>query len=262
MVIRKGDDRMLEVQGITKSFGGLPVLNGVDLSVHKGDVAVILGPSGSGKTTLLRCMNYLERSDEGLMRFDNVVYQMNCISKADIAGIRRKTAFVFQDYNLFRNKTVLENVTEGLIVARKMPKRMADKIGGQVLEKVGMSPYKDYYPQQLSGGQQQRVAIARALATSPEIIFFDEPTSALDPELTEEVLAVIKRLAGEGMTMLIVTHEMDFARQVATQVIFMEQGFVVEKGSAEHIFTSPIHARTRRFLQLTGRQANVQCLAN
>ena len=173
----------------------LHVLNGVDLSVEKGDVVAILGPSGSGKTTLLRCLNFLETADSGTLVFDGESFDLGRISRADIARLRKKTAFVFQNYNLFRNKTALQNVTEGLIVARRMPKEQADEIGRRMLEKVGLADRADYYPRQLSGGQQQRVAIARALATDPEIIYFDEPTSALDPELTGEVLSVMRQLA-------------------------------------------------------------------
>lgn len=242
---------MLEVQNIQKSFGGVPVLKGVSLRVEQGDVVAILGPSGSGKTTLLRCMNFLEKADGGTLCFDGETFQLGRVSKKDIARLRRKTSFVFQDYNLFLNKTALQNVTEGLIVARKMPKAQAVKIGKQALDKVGMSNRYDHYPHQLSGGQQQRVAIARALATEPEIIYFDEPTSALDPELTGEVLACMRQLADEGMTMLVVTHELGFARTVSNKVIFMEDGAVVEQGSAEALFEHPKEERTRSFLQLS-----------
>ena len=240
---------MLEVRNVKKSFGDLEVLKGVDLTVEQGDVVAILGPSGSGKTTLLRCINFLETADSGEMIFDGESFSMNRISKKDIARLRKKTAFVFQNYNLFRNKTALENVTEGLIVARKMPKAQAVEIGEQALKKVGLSDRSSHYPDQLSGGQQQRVAIARALATNPEIIYFDEPTSALDPELTGEVMSVMRQLADEGMTMLVVTHEMSFARNVSNQVIFMEIGVVVESGPSREFFTSPRQERTRAFLR-------------
>ena len=211
----------MDIQNIKKSFGTLEVLKNVNLSVEQGDVVAILGPSGSGKTTLLRCINFLEQADEGTLVFDEIPYELGRISKKDMAGIRKKTAFVFQNYNLFRNKTALQNVTEGLIVARKMPRAQAEVIGRQALDKVGLSDRYDYYPSQLSGGQQQRVAIARAVATEPEIIYFDEPTSALDPELTGEVLSVMRQLAEEGMTMLVVTHEMGFAKNVSNKVVFM-----------------------------------------
>ena len=240
---------MLEVKNVKKSFGGLQVLKGVSLSVNKGDVVAILGPSGSGKTTLLRCMNFLEMADEGQMTFDGEDFSMHSIPRRDIARLRKKTAFVFQNYNLFRNKTALQNVTEGLIIARRMPKAQAQEIGRQALDKVGLSDRYDYYPSQLSGGQQQRVAIARALATNPEIIYFDEPTSALDPELTGEVLAVMRQLAEEGMTMLVVTHEMGFARNVSSKTVFMENGVVVEQAPSHEFFAHPREERTREFLR-------------
>ena len=240
---------MLEVKDIRKSFGGLEVLKGVDLQVRKGDVVAILGPSGSGKTTLLRCINFLERADGGTLTFDGEHYSLRQISKKDVTRLRKKTAFVFQNYNLFRNKTALQNVTEGLLIARKMPKAQAVEAGERALEKVGMLDRRDAYPSQLSGGQQQRVAIARAIATQPEIIYFDEPTSALDPELTGEVLAVIRSLANEGMTMLVVTHEMGFARNVSNKVVFMEHGVAVESGDSCSFFTHPKEERTKAFLQ-------------
>lgn len=239
---------MLKITDIHKKFGDLEVLKGVDIEVQKGEVVAILGPSGSGKTTLLRCMNFLEKADAGELTFDGEQFSLPHISRKNVAHLRKKTAFVFQNYNLFRNKTALQNVTEGLIVARKMPKKEAEKIGRRALDKVGMSERYDYYPNQLSGGQQQRVAIARALATDPEIIYFDEPTSALDPELTGEVLAVMRRLAEDGMTMLVVTHEMNFARNVSSRVIFMENGEIVEQGTAKQMFEEPKMARTREFL--------------
>ncbi len=241
---------ILEVKGIRKSFGALEVLKGVDLQVDQGDVVAILGPSGSGKTTLLRCVNFLEYAQAGRLVFDGQPYDLSKITKKEIGALRRKTAFVFQNYNLFLNKTALQNVTEGLIVARKTPKAQAVEIGQKALAKVGLSDRADYFPSQLSGGQQQRVAIARALATGPEIIFFDEPTSALDPELTGEVLSVMRDLAEEGMTMLVVTHEMGFARNVSNKVVFMEDGVVVEAAPSKEFFESPRSRRTRDFLQL------------
>lgn len=248
---------MLEVRDITKSFGAQQVLKGVGLTVEKGDVVAILGPSGSGKTTLLRCINFLEKADEGTMIFDGETFPLGRMTKKDIARLRRKTAFVFQNYNLFRNKTALQNVTEGLIVARRMPRDKANEIGRQALDKVGLSDRYDYYPSQLSGGQQQRVAIARALATDPEIIYFDEPTSALDPELTGEVLTVMRKLAAEGRTMLVVTHEIRFARDVSTKVVFMEDGRVLEAGPSDAFFANPKEERTRSFLR-TLEQERVQ----
>lgn len=240
---------MLTISGVKKAFGGTPVLRGVDLSVNKGDVIAIIGQSGGGKTTLLRCMNFLETADAGEMEFDGEHYDLAKISKKDIERIRRKTAFVFQSYNLFRNKTALQNVMLGLTVARKMPKAQAEQIARAALGKVGLSDKADSYPNVLSGGQQQRVAIARALATEPEIIYFDEPTSALDPELTVEVLAVMRQLAEEGMTMLVVTHEMGFARNVSTKTVFMENGVVVESGPSGALFSNPKEERTRAFLK-------------
>ena len=235
--------------GARKVVSQLDVLKGVDLTVNKGDVVAILGPSGSGKTTFLRCLNFLETADSGTLIFDGEQFDLGKITKADIARLRKKTAFVFQNYNLFRNKTALQNVTEGLVIARKMPKAQADAIGMKMLEKVGLADRADYYPRQLSGGQQQRVAIARALATDPEILYFDEPTSALDPELTGEVLAVMRQLAEEGMTMLVVTHEMGFARGVSSKTVFMENGVVVEASPSQEFFAHPKEERTREFLR-------------
>ena len=240
---------MLTVKQVKKSFDGVEILKGVDLSVEKGDVVAILGPSGAGKTTLLRCINFLEHADAGELIFDGEHIDFAKASKKEIAAIRKKTAFVFQGFNLFANKTALENVTEGLIVARKMPKGEAVEIGKAALDKVGLSDRYDYYPDQLSGGQQQRVAIARAIATEPEIIYFDEPTSALDPELPIEVLEVMRKLAAEGRTMLVVTHEIRFARNVSTKVVLMEQGQVVEAGETRQIFEQPREERTREFLR-------------
>lgn len=243
---------MLEIKNIRKSFDGLEVLKGVSFAVEQGDVVAVLGPSGSGKTTLLRCMNFLEAADGGSMIFDGEEFIFGRVSKKEISRLRRKTAFVFQNYNLFLNKTALQNVTEGLVIARKMPKAEAEEIGRRALDKVGMSDRYHYYPDQLSGGQQQRVAIARAIATEPEIIYFDEPTSALDPELTGEVLSVMRQLADEGMTMLVVTHEMGFARNVSSKVMFMEDGTLVEAGSSKEFFANPKEERTKVFLRNVG----------
>ena len=239
----------MEIRKLTKSFGTNRVLNGIDLTVKKGDVIAILGPSGSGKTTLLRCINFLEKSDSGTMVFDGRDYDLGHMRNADIAAIRKKTGFVFQNYNLFANLTALGNVTLGLTTARKMDKEKARAIGMEMLEKVGLADHADYYPIQLSGGQQQRVAIARALAANPEIIYFDEPTSALDPELIGEVLSVMKQLAEDGMTMLVVTHELSFAENVSNRVIFMENGNIVEQGPSKEFFANPREQRTREFLK-------------
>ena len=241
---------VLEIKDIHKSFCSLNVLNGVNLSVHKGDVIAILGPSGSGKTTLLRCINFLETADQGTMVFDEKEYDLASMHKNDIRDIRKKTGFVFQNYNLFANKTALQNVMLGLTSARKVDKKQAEKIGLEMLRKVGMEDRASHYPSQLSGGQQQRVAIARALATNPEIIYFDEPTSALDPELIGEVLNVMRELANEGMTMIVVTHEMSFAKEVSNHVIFMEGGKIIEQGTSKEFFENPKQERTREFLRL------------
>ena len=240
---------MLEIRNLRKAFGPLQVLKGIDLDVNKGDVVAILGSSGSGKTTMLRCLNFLERADAGTMDFDGRRIELHRATHAEINALRRRTGFVFQNYNLFANKTALQNVTEGLIIARKMPRRTAEELAHAQLVKVGMDDRADYYPSQLSGGQQQRVAIARAMAADPEILYFDEPTSALDPELTGAVLAVMRQLAREGRTMLVVTHEMDFARHVANRVVFMEQGVIVEQNTAEAFFNDPQQPRTQEFLQ-------------
>ncbi len=214
---------MLKVTGIHKKFNKHEVLKGIDLTVNKGNVVVILGPSGSGKTTLLRCINFLEKADSGHLDFDEISLDYDTVTGKQIHNVRKKTAFVFQNYNLFNNKTVLENVAEGLI-------------------------YGHGVEAQLSGGQQQRVGIARAIAIEPEVILFDEPTSALDPELIGEVLTIIRQLAKEGKTMVIVTHEMQFAREIATHVIFMEDGIIVEEGDPEKVFSKPEKERTRQFL--------------
>lgn len=239
---------MLAITELSKAFAGKPVLDGVNLSVAAGEVVVILGPSGSGKTTLLRCLNHLEAADKGTLTLAGQSYDLSKLSRKDIHDIRQKIAFVFQHYNLFANKTALENVTEGLIVARKFSKEEALTVAREALVKVGMAEHADKYPSQLSGGQQQRVGIARAIAAKPDLILFDEPTSALDPELIGEVLAVMRQLAQEGTTMVVVTHEMGFAREVANHIIFMDQGKIVEEGSAQDFFANPKEERTRQFL--------------
>ena len=240
---------MLKVSNVRKSFGKNEILKGVDLTVEKGDVVVILGPSGSGKTTLLRTIDFLETADDGQLEFDEIKTSLAHAHKKTILNVRRKTGFVYQNYNLFTNKTALENVMDGLVTARKVPKEEARTIAEKALEKVGLLERKDFYPSQLSGGQQQRVGIARAIAPNPDVVLFDEPTSALDPELVGEVLGVIKELAKEGTTMIVVTHEMSFAEEVASQVVFMDGGIVVEKGSSRDIFNNPKEERTRQFLQ-------------
>lgn len=249
--------KVLEVKGLKKTFGANEILKGIDISVEEGDVVAILGPSGSGKTTLLRCLNFLEKPESGIMTFGDSEYELSKIKKKEISEIRKHTGFVFQNYNLFANKTALENVTLGLKVAGKVDAKKADEVGKQMLKKVGMDAFCDYYPIKLSGGQQQRVAIARALAANPDILYFDEPTSALDPELIGEVLLVMKQLANEGMTMLVVTHEINFARNVSNKVIFMENGKILESASSKEFFENPKMDRTKEFLNKITSEHNV-----
>ncbi len=239
---------MIKINSIKKSFQKNAVLNGISFEIDKGDVIAIIGPSGTGKSTLLRCINNLERADEGSVEFDDFKIDFSGYTKKDSLVLRRKTTMVFQSFNLFQKKTALENVMEGLVVVQKLPKEEARKIALEQLEKVHMADRLDYYPKHLSGGQQQRVAIARGIALKPELILFDEPTSALDPELVGEVLDTIKKIAAEGNTMIIVSHEMNFVRNVATKVIFMEEGRIIEQGRPEQIFDFPQNERTREFL--------------
>ena len=240
---------MLEIKNVKKSFGKQEVLKDVSLRVEKGDVIVILGPSGSGKMTLLRSLAFLEKADGGVMTLGDKSLDMHNASSKDIAWVRKRTAFVFQNYNLFANKTALENVMLGLTAGRGMKKDEAERIARKALRDVGLEDRMDYYPSRLSGGQQQRVGIARAMAVKPDVIFFDEPTSALDPELVGGVLSVMKKLAEDGVTMIVVTHEMKFAREAASKVIFMDGGVIVEEGDPETVFTHPKEARTRKFLR-------------
>ena len=240
---------MLEIKHIKKKFGDQEILTGIDFKIDQGEVVTILGPSGSGKTTLLRCLDFLEQPDEGEMIFRDRHLDLSHTSKKDILEVRRHMGFVFQNYNLYQNKTALENVTEGLIYGHHVPKAEAIERGKQALDKVGLSDRYDYYPSQLSGGQQQRVGIARAIAPNPYLILFDEPTSALDPELVGGILDLLKQLAEEGITMLVVTHEMGFAKDVASRVVFMDGGVIVEHGTPKEIFTLPKEQRTRDFLR-------------
>ena len=225
------------------------MLKGTEFRVEKGEVVAILGPSGSGKTTLLRCISFLEKADRGEILFDEFQYDMTRVTPRQIREMRMQMGFVFQSFNLFRNMPAWRNVTEGLVTARKKPKKEAREIAMEMLRKVGMEDRAEYYPDQLSGGQQQRVAIARAIAANPRVILFDEPTSALDPELTGEVLEVMKKLAEEGTTMVVVTHEMGFAREAANRVVFMEGGVIVEEGPSAEFFSHPKEERTRQFLR-------------
>ena len=245
---------MLSVTNVHKAFGKNEILKGVSLNVNKGDVVVIIGPSGSGKTTLLRTIDFLETADKGELVFDDIKTSLAHAHKKTILDVRRKTGFVYQNYNLFANKTAIENVMEGLVTARNAPKDLARELAEGALKKVGLADRMDFYPSQLSGGQQQRVGIARAVVTNPDVVLLDEPTSALDPELVGEVLSVLKELAKEGTTMIIVTHEMSFAEEVATQVVFMEGGVIVEQGTPKEIFNNPKEPRTKQFLQRVWRQ--------
>jgi len=242
---------MISVNGLHKQFGNLEVLKGIDLQVNKGQVIVVIGPSGSGKTTLLRCLNILEVPTSGRITIDNQTTDFSkSVSKKQIDLFRRKSAMVFQHYNLFPHMTVIQNVMEGPMIVQKLSKAEARQKAKQLLEKVGLNDKLDFYPHQLSGGQQQRVGIARALALEPKVMLFDEPTSALDPELVGEVLQVMKDLADEGITMVVVTHEMRFAKDVANEVIFMDQGKVIERSKPSDMFTHPKEERTKQFLNL------------
>lgn len=246
---------MVKLEDIHKAFGSNHVINGVSLTIHKGEVIVILGPSGSGKTTLLRSINFLDKADQGKITVNDMTVDCKKSSKKNIRLLRQKTAMVFQQYNLFRNKTVLQNVMEGLVVVKGMNKCDAKIFSEQALERVGLKDKVDFYPSQLSGGQQQRVGIARALVMQPDVILLDEPTSALDPELVGEVLNTIKEVAESGITMIVVTHEIAFAKEVATRVVFMEGGYVVEDGAPEEVIGNPKEARTKQFLsRILGEQ--------
>ncbi|MFW3624907.1 amino acid ABC transporter ATP-binding protein [Aerococcus viridans] len=242
---------MIQVENIHKKFDQNEILKGIDLTINQGEVVVIIGPSGSGKTTFLRCLNFLERADKGYLKIGDQQVDFEKVSKKEILDIRKKTAMIFQQYALFSNRTALENVIEGLVVARKVPKKEATEKGRDLLAKVGLEGKEDHYPHELSGGQQQRVGIARALALNPEVILFDEPTSALDPELVGETLEVIKDVAQSGSTLVIVTHEMQFAYEVADRVIFMENGVIVEQGTPEEVFDNTQEERTQNFLKRT-----------
>lgn len=242
---------MLKVTGIHKQFKGNEILKGIDLSIDKGEVIAILGPSGSGKTTFLRCLNLLEHPEQGQIAFTDGSLSLDFshkITKSEELKLRRRSSMVFQQYNLFPHRTALENVMEGMVIVQKVPKEQAKERALNLLEKVGLKDKANLYPSQLSGGQQQRVGIARALAVQPDIILLDEPTSALDPELVGEVLQTLKLLAQEGWTMIIVTHEMQFARDVADRVIFMADGNIVEQNDAKNFFNNPKQERTKQFL--------------
>lgn len=240
---------MIQIKGLYKSFGNLDVLKNINLEINDGETLAIIGPSGSGKSTLLRCLNLLEVPQIGEVSIGQHHYNAQTVDKKEYLNLRRATAMVFQGYHLFENKNVIKNITLPLTVVKKISEKEAIEIAEKLLKRVGLLDKKLYYPSQLSGGQQQRVAIARALALKPEVILFDEPTSALDPELVQEVLDVIKGVAQENITTIIVTHEMSFARDVADRVAFMDNGEIVEIGEAKQVITQPQHQRTKQFLQ-------------
>jgi ABC-type polar amino acid transport system ATPase subunit len=237
---------MIKVKSVCKSFGSLQVLKGIDLTIEESEVVVLLGSSGSGKSTLLRCLNFLEINDEGEIWIEGELVRPGT---TDLNKIRSEVGMVFQHFNLFPHKSVLENIIEAPIHVKKMKKSEARDIAHDLLEKVGLKDKADEYPDMLSGGQKQRVAIARALAMSPRVMLFDEPTSALDPELVGEVLQVMKQLASEGMTMVVVTHEMGFARGVADRILFMEEGQILEEATPKEFFENPQNERTKQFLK-------------
>jgi cystine transport system ATP-binding protein len=242
---------MIQIKDLHKKFGDLHVLKGLSLTVEKGKVIVMIGPSGSGKTTFLRCLNVLEEPTEGMVKIGGTEVDFSKKNrKADIIQLRKQTGMVFQSYNLFPHMKAVENVMEGPITVKKVPKHIARQKAEKLLAKVGLQDKIEHYPFQLSGGQQQRVGIARALAMDPNVMLFDEPTSALDPELVGEVLKVMKSLADDGMTMVIVTHEMKFAKEVADEVVFMDEGYIIERGSPKQVFEYPKEERTKRFLTL------------
>lgn len=240
---------MIEIKQLCKSFDkDTHVLKDINLSIKKNEVVAIIGPSGTGKSTLLRCLNYLTVPTKGIIEIDGVRIDAEHYTKKDVKELRKHSSMVFQNYNLFRNKTSMENVTEALMTVKKMDKKVAEKLAAELLEKVGMLERKDYYPSKLSGGQQQRVGIARALAMEPSVLLLDEPTSALDPELVNEVLNTIKILAEENTTMILVTHEINFARQVANRVLFMDDGKIVADGAPSEIIDNPKNERLQQFL--------------
>lgn len=238
----------ISIRGLTKTFGGKPVLDGIDLDIAAGERVVIIGPSGTGKSTLLRCLNYLDRPDAGLISIGDLTVDAAHARNSDILGLRRRTGFVFQNYALFANKTAIENIMEALITVQRLPKSEAVARAKAVLAETGLADKADSYPAALSGGQQQRVGIGRAMALGAELMLFDEPTSALDPELVGEVLDLMRRVAEQRQTILIVTHEMQFAREIADRILFMHGGKIVEQGTPAQIFEAPQDVRLRRFL--------------
>lgn len=240
---------MIRLQGLTKRFGANTVLNGIDLTIEPGERVVIIGPSGTGKSTLLRCINFLDRPDSGMIQVGDLIVNAARAGKADILGLRRRTAFVFQNYALFANKTARQNITEALVTVQRRPRAEAEARADAILAETGLSEKADSFPAALSGGQQQRVGIGRAMALDADLMLFDEPTSALDPEWVGEVLDLMRRVAERRQTMLIVTHEMQFAREIADRVIFMDGGQIVEMGPPAQIFEAAQDPRTRAFLR-------------
>ncbi|MBY5978637.1 amino acid ABC transporter ATP-binding protein [Phaeobacter italicus] len=245
-------DTAISISGLRKQFGDSVVLDGIDLTIQAGERIVIIGPSGTGKSTLLRCLNFLDAPDAGLIRIGDLAVDAARASKAEILALRRRTAFVFQNYALFANKTAAENIMEALITVQKQPREAARARALEILAETGLADKADAYPASLSGGQQQRVGIGRAMALGAELMLFDEPTSALDPEWVGEVLALMRKVAEERQTMLIVTHEMQFAREIADRVVFMEGGRIVEQGPPAQIFDAPQDPRTKAFLRRVG----------
>lgn len=240
---------MIKLESLSKHFGKAVVLDGIDLAIEEGEIVVIIGPSGTGKSTLLRCVNFLEQPTKGTMTVGDLTVDVNRASRADILSMRRRTAFVFQNYALFSNKTALQNIAERLLVVDRWPKEKAYQRAREILDRIGLADKADAYPASMSGGQQQRAGIGRAMATGAEVILFDEPTSSLDPEWVEEVLGLMKQLASERQTMMVVTHEMSFARDVADRVIFIDGGRIVEQGPPSEIFHNPKDPRTKDFLK-------------
>lgn len=239
---------MIKIETMSKSFGENKILDNINLEIDKGDVVALIGPSGTGKSTLLRCINLLEKPENGKIIFEDLGYDLTNLKSTDRQELTRRTAMVFQQFNLFKRKTALQNVMEALVYVKKMDKKTAEELALKELKKVGMADRAHHYPKHLSGGQQQRVAIARALALQPELLLLDEPTSALDPELVGEVLDTIRMIAKDGNTLLLASHEMNFVKNVATKVVFLESGHIVEQGTAEQIFENPQKERTKSFL--------------